>query len=83
MSDLAIDRLSLHLTGLPEQDGERLALLVADGLAAAPLPPRRPRQSQGQAGNVQVSADAHPGESVDQLGARLVAEILAAIERAL
>jgi hypothetical protein len=38
MPDITIDRLTLHLSGLSEGDGQRLARLIADGLANASLP---------------------------------------------
>jgi hypothetical protein len=33
MPDLTIERLSLHLSGLSERDGQHLVRLIADGLA--------------------------------------------------
>jgi hypothetical protein len=35
MSEVRIDRLSLHVPGLSESDGRRLALQVAAGLSSA------------------------------------------------
>lgn len=38
MNDVRVDRLILRLSGLTEEEGRRLAMLVSEGLAAADIP---------------------------------------------
>lgn len=72
MADIAVERLSLRLSGVSPGEGERLARLIADGLGAANLPDRAPRQLETM--NVAIRTDASAG--VSRLSKEIVSEIL-------
>jgi hypothetical protein len=71
MNEVAIDRLILHVSGLSESDGQRLALQVAAGLGAA-----------GAAGGgrdipaLRLDLTARPSTGVDELARQIVAELV-------
>jgi hypothetical protein len=71
MNEIAIDRMILHVPGLSESDGRRLALQVAGGLGAA-----------GVAGGgrdipaMRLDLTAHPNTGVDELARQIVAELV-------
>lgn len=67
-----IDRLRLNAPGLAEPDAERLALLVANGLAAGSGLLAVGRQVDGIEANITVPPDTPAGE----LAGIIVAEIL-------
>ena len=72
MPATTIDRLALRLSGVAERDAQRLALLIAEGLAAARLSP----VPAGDIGTVHVHVTARAGDSLDQLAQQVVAEIM-------
>ncbi len=76
MSDVTIDRLSLHLSGLSEAEGQRLARLVADGLARASMPDGLENRDA-----VQTTTIAHAGGSMQAISQRIVADILRQLQR--
>lgn len=57
MSDIHIDRLSLKLSGLTEDQGRRLAQLVAEGLAGVTLPDGVPPRTE----SIRLDLRAKPG----------------------
>lgn len=77
MPELHIERLTLKLGELSEQDGRRLALLVTDGLA----------QATGQAApsqplhRLQVSVPGGAKADLDQTARLIVAEVLRQLQR--
>lgn len=75
MSDLTIERLSLHLSGLSEGEGERLARLVADGLANVSM--------AGAANRDRMKAviTASPGADMQELSDRIVADLVRQLDR--
>ena len=76
MSEVRIDRLTLHVPGLTPAEGKRLALQVAAGIATA-----------GVAGGgrdipaLRLDLTAAPGTSVDTMAEQLVAEVLRQVRR--
>ena len=76
MADVRVDRLTFEVPGLSASDGERLANLVASGLAAADLP-----EVPASAGVLRV--DVRGGGDVDALASRIVEEIARRIARSL
>ena len=71
MPDITIDRLTLHLSGLSEGDGQRLARLIADGLANACLP-----EGAESRASVKAAANTSQGGNMQALSDRLVADVL-------
>ncbi len=71
MTDLNIDRLSLHLSGMGEADGARLARLLADGLANASM-----AESGGEIGVMRAQVSAPTGSNLQELSDRIVADLL-------
>jgi hypothetical protein len=71
MPGLVIDRLRLHLSGVSEDDGRRLARLIADGLAASSMPDRG-----GSAGSLGFKVDKSPVDDLETLSRRIVSEVL-------
>jgi hypothetical protein len=71
MPELAIDRLTLHATGLSAADGRRLAERVATRLAELP------GDIDGRDRNEPVQASVHPraGAGLDELASQIAAEI--------
>jgi len=74
---VAIGRLALELSGLNEQEGKRLALLITHQLAAEKVGD----VDHYSVGSVRVRADAKPGENIDRLSRQIVAEIVRQIGR--
>ncbi len=71
MPRIEIDRLSLKLSGLSEDQGRLLAMRVAEGLAAAPAP-----GGAVQRDAMQASATMVPGGNVTTLADRIVADLV-------
>jgi hypothetical protein len=77
MSDLTIERLSLHLSGLSEGEGQRLARLIADGLAQVSI-------SGGENRDVMNAAiTASPGVDMQELSRRIVADVVRQLDRSI
>lgn len=77
MANLHIDRLSLKLSGLSEQDGRRLSRLVAEGLAQADFSSAAPRRVETLPVNLTSPADGN----VSRLSEEIVAGILRQLQR--
>ena len=75
MSDLTIERLCLHLSGLSEEEGERLARLIADGLANVSMPGAENRDV------MKAVVTASPGADMQELSDRIVADLVRQIDR--
>jgi hypothetical protein len=71
MTDFNIDRLSLHLSGMGEAEGQRLARLVADGLANASMV-----EVGGEIGAMRSQVSASTGSDLQELSDRIVADLL-------
>jgi hypothetical protein len=74
--EISIDRLTLHIPGLSESDGRRLALRVAEGLGAA----------RGAGGGRDIPALrldllAGPNAGVDELARQVVREVWRQVQR--
>lgn len=71
MPELEIEKLTLRLAGLSEEEGRRLARLIADGLAASPL-------RDGTAGQdaVATTLTGWPGMGLEDISNRIVADLL-------
>jgi hypothetical protein len=77
MPDLTIERLSLHLSGLSEGEGQRLARLIADGLAQVSI-------SGGENRDVMNAAiTASPGVDMQELSERIVADVVRQLDRSI
>jgi hypothetical protein len=72
MTAIAIDRLTLKLSGLSQSDGERLARLVANGLGQASLSGAAANEVAAMSVNVQSDA----GNNLNRLSDQIVSEIL-------
>jgi len=79
MEAINIDRLSLRLSGISGGDGQHLARLIAEGLAAAPIGIEGTHHLDA----MQVNVTARPGSSMDMLSQRIVADVLRQLERTL
>ena len=77
MPDLTIERLSLHLSGLSEGEGQRLARLIADGLAQVSISGGENRDAM----NTAITAS--PGVDMQQLSERIVADVVRQLERSI
>jgi hypothetical protein len=76
--NLHVDRLALRLAGLSEADGRRLAQLVGERLAEA-----TPPAAAGTTGAMHLTIDAQPGEALESMAHRIVAEMLRGLVRTL
>jgi hypothetical protein len=76
MSDVSIERLSLHLSGLSEGEGRRLTRLIADGLAAASVP-----NSTESRDALQSNIKLRSGCSLQEISDQIVADLLGQLER--
>ncbi len=76
MAVMNIERLTLKLSGLSESDGQRLAQLIAQGLASATIS----SASLYHIDTLHVNATASPGNGVDTLSKQIVAEIVRQLE---
>ena len=79
MPTISIDRLALKLANLSEQDGRRLAELIAEGLAQATIPVAGPASLD----RLWVNVTSRPGMELDALAAQVVAEIVQQLESTL
>jgi len=76
MPRIEIDRLSLRLSGLSEDQGRLLATRVAEGLATAPDPGEAVQHD-----GLQANATMVPGGSLDTLADQIVAELVRQMKR--
>ena len=77
MPDLTIERLSLHLSGISEGEGQRLARLIADGLAQVSI-------SGGENRDAMSAAITAPtGTDMQQLSERIVADVVRQLDRSI
>jgi hypothetical protein len=77
MSTASIDRLILEVPAMPAAEGRRLGLLVVAGLARAD----RSSGSTADIPAVKVAVEQKPGDGLETLADRIVAETLRQIRR--
>lgn len=77
MPQVSIDRLTLHLSGISEEDGRRLARHIADRLGSADVPAGLPRQS--------IASNVAPreGSSLAEISELVVADLIRQLGRTL
>jgi hypothetical protein len=75
MPELMVDRLRLNLEGLSKADAERLATLVAQGLAGADI------TGEGDVQSLQITLAPLPGSTMQSLSEQIVAELVGQISR--
>jgi hypothetical protein len=71
MPAVNIDRLTLKLSGLSEEEARRLVRLVTQGLAESPL-----RAAGGKRPAVESNQQMSAGTSVEELSKRIVMDLL-------
>jgi hypothetical protein len=76
--DLQVDRLTLRLAGISEEDGRRLAQLVGERLASA-----TPPEAAGTTDAMRVTVGGQRGEALESMAERIVAEMLRGLVRTL
>jgi hypothetical protein len=76
MPELTIERLSLRLSGLSEDESRRLARLIAERLGAAP-------GISGKRDTMRADIHAPASASVQDLSDQIVAELVRQLERTL
>jgi len=78
MDDIRVERLALQLSGLTEEHGRHLAMLITQGLAAVAVEPGGGVTQTA----IKVDMRASPGSDLSSLSDRIVAEVLRQLERA-
>ncbi len=74
---ITIERLSLQLSGLSEDQGRKLARMLAEDLAIVTLPPNGPEEAK----SVSVNITPPSGASVKTLSDLIVADLLRQLDR--
>ena len=72
MTNLTIDRLTLKLSGISQQEGQHLAGLVTNKLAASEISSYSARDAPA----LQLNINAPPNANVDWLANQIVSEVL-------
>jgi hypothetical protein len=93
---MKIDRLSLHLSGLSPEEGQRLARLIAErlgtgvlsdvgaGVSAGPGAESRPDiAKRASIDSIKVQAAAQPRGDLDRLASQIAAQVLRELGRSL
>ncbi|HEX3437623.1 MAG TPA: hypothetical protein VHT24_12710 [Pseudacidobacterium sp.] len=76
MRDLTIDRLSLRLSGMREGEGQRLARMIAEGLAGATVD-----AGTKNFRSMQSNATAKTGTNLQAISNGVVADLIRQLER--
>jgi hypothetical protein len=76
---ITIDKLTLQLSGLSEEEGRKLARLLAEDLAVVTLP----GGCSPDTASVSVNVTQAPGASVNTLSQQIVADLLRQLDRTL
>jgi hypothetical protein len=79
MTDMHIDRLALKLSGISEDDGQRLARLIAEGLASSSIT----LEGTHYLDTMRVNITAGPGSRMDVLSKQVVAAVLQQLQHTL
>lgn len=76
MPEIKVERLSLLLSGLSEDQGRHLARSIADGLAAANMP-----EAAADSDSMKSSVTARAGSSMPDLADQVVADLVQQLNR--
>ena len=76
MGEVSIDRLILHVPGMSEADGRRLALEVAAGLCSA-----APAGGGRDIPALRLDLTPRPDTRIDELARQIVAELVRQVSR--
>jgi hypothetical protein len=79
MTNLNIDRLTLKLSGLSQDQGQHLARLIAEGLASSEITSHSARDAP----TLQLNITAQPNANVDWLANQIVSEVLRQVNQTL
>jgi len=79
MTAINIDRLTLKLSGLSQDQGQHLARLIAAGLATCEISDRSSRDSP----NLRLNITAQPNTNIDWLANQIVSEVLRQLSQTL
>jgi len=79
MAQINLDRLTLKLSGLSQNQGQHLARLIAEGLANSEISSHSARDSP----NLQLNITAQPNANVDRLANQIVSEVLRQLNQTL
>ena len=77
MAIIEIERLALKLSGINEHEGSVLAWKIREALALAPIAGGKSARIDG----LKIGVERMPGESMDFLSQRIIADLLSQIER--
>jgi hypothetical protein len=88
MGSLQVDRLSLRLSGLSPEEGQRLARLIAERLGTGAYVGLRTGTLAGtgkraRVDSIQVQAAAQPGSDLDRLASQIAEQVLRELGRSL
>lgn len=72
MTNLTIDRLTLKLSGISQQEGQHLARLVTNRLATSEISSYSARDAPA----LKLNINAQPNANVDWLANQIVSEVL-------
>jgi len=79
MTNLNIDRLTLKLSGLSQDQGHHLAQLITEGLANSEIS----SYSARDAPSLKLNITAQPNANVDRLANQIISEVLRQINSTL
>lgn len=79
MANIQIDRLTLKLSGISQQEGQHLARAIADGLADASLA----AETAHSLDVLKVTVTVGSGDNLDRLAQQILTELLQQINRTL
>jgi hypothetical protein len=76
MNDISIERLTLHVEGLSESEGRRLALQIASGLGATAA-----AGGGRDIASLRLGLVARPNAGSDELARQVIAELVRQVQR--
>lgn len=79
MTAINIDRLTLKLSGLSQDQGQHLAKLIAEGLVNSEISSHSARDAP----NLQLNITSPPNANVDWLANQIVSEVLRQLNQTL
>lgn len=79
MANLSIDRLTLKLSGLSQDQGQHLARLITERLATSELSSHSARDAP----NLQLNITAQPNANINWLANQIVSEVLRQLNQTL
>lgn len=72
MTNLNIDRLTLKLSGISQEQGQHLARLITEGLSTSEISGYSARDAPA----LQLNINAQPNTNIDWLANQIVSEVL-------